>query len=582
MILQSLVDYYEILLDQGKLERPGWSQINVSFALNIGQNGELLDVIPLKIPAQRGKKEIMVTKVLNMPAHETRSSGISAFFLCDNSAYFLGIDNKGNPKRAKECFEASRALHLQFLSGSSSPVAQGICMYFEGWEPDGVGKCAVLEPFMDDILSGANLIFLVNGAFAHEDAEIRDIWQRQYENMSDDIIMQCLVSGQDEPVATLHPVVKGVKGSQPSGALLVSFNASAFESYARASGQNAPVGKYAAFAYGAALNYLISDRKHTLLIGDATIVYWAEGGETAYKDIFSAFMNGPDDDNHVTDIDLSRILRAMSAGEPVDWNNVELNPSNRFYILGLAPNAARIAVRFFMQNSFGAFATNIKAHYDRLKIVKPQWDKFQSLPMWKLLSETINQNSRDKSPQPQLAGDTIRSVLTGGLYPATLLNGVMLRIKAEREITRGRAAIIKAYLIRNVENQALKEVLTVELNEKSAYQPYLLGRLFSLLEQVQEAANPGINSTIRDKYFNSAGVTPAIIFPLLIKLSRSHLRKLDTGHRIFYERQISEIIGTFTNNFQQRLSLPEQGAFQLGYYHQTQKRYEKKNNGEDK
>ena len=205
----------------------------------------------------------------------------------------------------------------------------------------------------------------------------------------------------------------------------------------------------------------------------------------------------------------------------------------------------------------------------------------QALSVRALCWETVNKKERSPSPPPQLAGDLLRAVLTGGRYPATMLNAVTLRIRAEREITRGRAAMIKAYYTRNETGLCPKEVLTVELNEQSAYAPYVLGRLFAVLEAVQDAANPGINATIKDKYFNSACATPAIIFPTLLKLAQKHLQKLDTGSEIFYGKQITSLVGRLMQPFPDRLSLPEQGAFEIGYYHQTQKRFEKRNGGED-
>ena len=581
MILQSLLGYYEALVNRGILERPGWSKVKVSYAINLDEDGVLLDVFPLKTPQQRGKKEVMVPQIFNLPTPVTRTVGVTANFLCDNGSYFFGFDNKGKPKRSGACFEASKKLHLELLSDMDNPIANAICSFFLKWKPDNASGSYALQPYLDDILTGTNLIFEVNGRYAHEEEDIRSVWQRRYDDASNEATMQCLVTGQEEPVAILHPSIKGVRGAQSSGASLVSFNARAYESYGHEDGQgiNAPVGKYAAFAYGAALNHLISDR--TLRIGDTTVVYWAEGGEPAYKDVFSAMINGPDDDNTITDADLGRILCKITDGNPVDWQGIEIKPDNHFYILGLSPNAARLAVRFFMRDSFNHFVENVRTHYDRLEIVMPAWDTRETLPLWLLLAETVNQKARDKTPQPQMAGDTMRAILSGGLYPATLLNGVMLRIKAEHEITRGRAAVIKAVLLRNYNNTSLKEVLTVELNDQTTYPPYLFGRLFSLLEQIQQAANPGINTTIKDKYFNSACATPSAIFPLLIKLSNSHLRKLEAGRRIYYERLVSEIMGKIAVGFPQRLGLPEQGAFQLGYYHQTQKRYEKKKNGEE-
>ena len=270
------------------------------------------------------------------------------------------------------------------------------------------------------------------------------------------------------------------------------------------------------------------------------------------------------------------MVKILLNGLPVQFDETLLDRDRPFYILGLAPNAARLSVRFFLRNSFGEFLKNVQNHYDRIEIVKPAYDSFNTLPLWKLLGETVNQKSKDKSPSPNMAGAVLRSVLMDEPYPATLLQGALLRIRAEQEVTRGRAAIIKAYYLKNPHQNIDKEVLTVSLNPDSTNIPYTLGRLFSVLEAVQSAAVPGINATIKDRYFNAASSTPGHIFPTLLNLTQKHLRKLEVGIRVFYEKQITELMGILSEEFPPQLSLPQQGAFQLGYYHQTQKRYEKK------
>lgn len=254
-------------------------------------------------------------------------------------------------------------------------------------------------------------------------------------------------------------------------------------------------------------------------------------------------------------------------------------------ILGLSPNAARLSVRFFLHNTFRGFLDHIQSHYRRLEIVRPSYDKFETLPIWKLLDETVNQNARDKSPAPDLAGEVLRAVLNDTRYPATLLNGVALRIRAEREVTRGRAAILKAYYTKLAESTSREhpdipeEVLQVSLNPDATNVPYLLGRLFSVLEAVQAAANPGINATIRDKYFSGASATPAAVFPVLVNLAQKHLKKLNAANRglsIAYEKQMTELLSKLGTEYPAHLNLRQQGSFQLGYYFQTQARYQKK------
>lgn len=505
---------------------------------------------------------------------EKRSSGILANFLCDNSAYILGSDAKGKPERAVDCFVAARARHLEILSDVDSPAAGAVRNFFAGWNPGEGNTHSMLAADWDELISGGNLLLFYNRNPVTDDPAIRAAWQNYYDNRSDGPVMQCLVTGKESPIPNIHPAIKGVRGAQSMGAALVSFNAPAFCSYGREQNLNAPVGEYAAFAYTTALNALLADREHTQVIGDTTVVCWAKSGESGYQDFAMESLMGGSPDDETQNL-VRSTLRNLAAGNQVNWNGEALYPGVEFYILGLAPNAARLSVRFFLHNTFGEFMGHVDEHYRRLEIVRPSYDKRESLPPWKLIGETVWDQSPSKA-QPQMAGDVLRAILTGDRYPATLLNGVMLRIRAEREVTRGRAATIKAYYLRNTNQLCPEEVLTVTLNETTQNVPYTLGRMFSVLEAIQQAANPGINTTIKDKYYTSAAATPATIFPILLNLSQKHLRKLDTGIRIHWEKRLGELAAIVEQEFPARLALPEQGSFHLGYYHQTQKRYEKK------
>lgn len=580
MILQALTEHFKTLSAQGKLAQPGWSEAKISYALYLSDNGELKQAAPLKIEQTRGKKTVLVPRTFSLPSPAKRTVGIVPNFLWDNSAYILGVDNKGKPARSAECFSSCRALHHQLLDGVDSPAARALLTFFDRWKPEKAAEHPALKNDWEEITSNANLIFRYNGAFVHEDPLIRQAWQDSYDAAEDGSEMVCLVTGRRGTVEATHPAVKGVAGAQSSGAALVSFNAPAFCSYGREQNLNAPVSKYAAFAYTSALNYLLADRDHVYRIGDTTVLFWAQNGCTVYQSLFGAFAMGANTTYSAND--LTGTAKKLFKGEFVFWEDEKLDPNMDFYILGLAPNAARLSVRFFLHNTFRGFLWNIQAHYDRLEIVRPSFDKFERLPLWKLLSETVNQNSRDKSPAPNMAGAALRAVLTDTPYPATLLNGVTLRIRAEREVTRGRAAILKAYYLKHPHPDFdPKEVCTVSLNPDSTSVPYNLGRLFSVLEEIQSAANPGINATLKDKYFNAASATPSRVFPTLINLAQKHLRKLDAGQTIYYNKKLAEPLEKLGESFPDRMNLPQQGAFQLGYYHQTQKRYQKKEEKEN-
>lgn len=588
MILQALTAYYEQLVRQGKLSAPGWDDsFKVSYELRLNDAGQLLRVVPLLTEKTVGKKTVLAPRAMRVPAHEKRSSGIAANFLCDNSTYLLGADEKGKPERSADCFKACAKLHHTILDGVDSPAARALLAYFDSWDPAQAAAHPLLAEQWKEITGNVNLIFGYEAAdhshsFVNDDPAIQNAWQTHYNDRSADSDMgQCLITGKYAPIERTHPNISGVPGAQSSGAALVSFNAPAFCSYGHEQGDNAPVSKYAAFAYTTALNRLLADRNHCKHVGDTTILCWAENAEPVYQDAMSMFLFGADEATGIQESDVQAALKWLSAGQTVPFLEKELSPDQHFYLLGLAPNAARLSVRFFLRDTFGSFAQNLQKHAEEMEIDCSEKEKFRTLPIWAVVNETTRTvPGQPAKPSPQLAGDLLRAVLTGGRYPATLLNGVTLRIRAEQTVTRGRAAVIKAYYLRNYPTELNKEVYTVSLNETTNV-PYLLGRLFSVLEAVQKAANPGINTTIKDRYFNAACATPGISFPTLLRLSQKHLRKLNDGLATHYDKQITELMAQLPESgFPARLSLPDQGKFTIGYYHQTQKRYVKKNEEE--
>lgn len=588
MILQALTAYYEQLVRQGKLSAPGWDDsFKVSYELRLNDAGQLLRVVPLLTEKTVGKKTVLAPRAMRVPAHEKRSSGIAANFLCDNSTYLLGADEKGKPERSADCFKACAKLHHTILDGVDSPAARALLAYFDSWDPAQAAAHPLLAEQWKEITGNVNLIFGYEAAdhshsFVNDDPAIQNAWQTHYNDRSADSDMgQCLITGKYAPIERTHPNISGVPGAQSSGAALVSFNAPAFCSYGHEQGDNAPVSKYAAFAYTTALNRLLADRNHCKHVGDTTILCWAENAEPVYQDAMSMFLFGADEATGIQESDVQAALKRLSAGQTVPFLEKELSPDQHFYLLGLAPNAARLSVRFFLRDTFGSFAQNLQKHAEEMEIDCSEKEKFRTLPIWAVVNETTRTvPGQPAKPSPQLAGDLLRAVLTGGRYPATLLNGVTLRIRVEQTVTRGRAAVIKAYYLRNYPTELNKEVYTVSLNETTNV-PYLLGRLFSVLEAVQKAANPGINTTIKDRYFNAACATPGTAFPTLLRLSQKHLRKLNDGLATHYDKQITELMAQLPESgFPARLSLPDQGKFTIGYYHQTQKRYVKKNEEE--
>lgn len=573
MILQSLVQYYERLLADGKAAKRGWCQAKVSFGLNLAADGSLKGIYSLKREEERGKKMIWVPTVKTVPQMAIRSSGISANFLCDNAKYILGIDGEGSGKRALECFEAAKEKHLHLLERANSVFAGAVRGFFLTWSPEQAGKHPGVSELWEEITDGSNLIFMMEEKEAQEDEEIRRAWESAFQECQGERKGICLATGKQDEIARIHPVVKGVQGAQSSGAALVSFNASSFESYGKEQSYNAPVGSYAAFAYTTALNTLLAQKDYVLQLGDTTVVFWAESGQEAYQKAFSWSVE-PKKDNQET---IKDIFKKLKEGRAFNIDEVSLDSNQKFYILGLAPNAARLSVRFFYTNSFGVILKNLMAHYKRMELVRPSWEKREYLGIWATLFETVNQKSKDKKPIPSMLGAVLKAILSDGRYPESLFINTLIRIRAEQgRITWGRAAILKACLIRN--RNLREEELFVGLNEQSNDVPYVLGRLFAVLEMVQDEANSELNTTIRDRYFNAACATPASVFPVLIKLKNSHIRKIGRqkeGRKKYFEMLLTELMGKLSG-YPRQLNLEEQGRFILGYYHQEQKRYEKK------
>lgn len=578
MILQALADHYERLSEQGKVESPGWCKANVSYGLELDAEGRLIRLIPLKQEKEiSGKKKSLVPREMRVPEMVTRSSGVSANFLCDNSGYLLGIDRKGKPERAIQCFQAAKEEHLQILEQCQSEPARAVTAFFKTWEPTAAETHDCLQEDKEDILTNSNLVFFYQGKCVQEDAEIQRAWENYYSNgeATEANTGICLIKGERGEIARIHTPIKGVPGAQSSGAALVSFNAPSFESYGKEQSFNAPVSTKAMYAYTTALNHLIADRAHRNTLGDTMIVYWAGSGEQEYQDIFTSMMDPQEDTQEV----LRGVFQNLERGGGVDIEAVEkCSMEERFYILGLAPNAARLSVRFFYQDNFGNILKHLKEHYDRMKIIRPSWDAQEYMGVWRMLQQTVNQKSKDKSPIPHMAAAVYRSILSGERYPASLYSALIGRVKAEQgNVTPGRAAIIKAFIIKNY-----KEEVTVELNENNQNVAYVLGREFAVLEAIQESANPGINATIRDRYFNSACTTPGAVFPILFRLKNSHIRKISNkGQAVNYEKQLGSLQAKLSvadsqkYAFPKRLNLEDQGMFILGYYHQRQKRFEK-------
>ena len=574
MILEALVRLYEKLREQNKIYEEGWTTGDISFQINIDQKGNLIDIVSLMQESVQGKKKILQPISKKIPIQVGRASNIKSNFLCDNLKYTLGLGKKIEESEEKR-FNAFVEFHKNILESIRKPDSDidAFLLFLEKWNPTGAKKYVCITNKWKELQSG-NFLFAVEGRFLTENYEVQRCWNH-YVHKSDEgkgDRHRCSVTGELDEIAELHPKIKGVYGGQPMGTSLVSFNAKAFNSYGKKRGENASVGAYAAKAYGVALNYLLRDKKHVYIMGDTTVVCWAENAEDKYPDFFMNLVEGKVEQKPEPLInELYNLMEEIKKGHWIDYSHIKLDANEKFYILGMTPNKGRLSIRFFLEQKFGKILENMSKHYERMEIVKPPYDSLDYVYPEDMFRATVNTLSKNVKPVSQMCSDTMKSIWLGYPYPASLFMNTMIRIRAERRVTRTRAATIKAYFLKNIHSEFPQEVLTVALNENSNNIPYNLGRLFALLEVIQRGTyDTKLNRTIKDTYFNTASTTPANVFPILLRLSEKHQKNM------YQQVQLEKIMDKLGETFPNRLSLVEQGSFMLGYYHQIQKLYEKK------
>lgn len=584
MILQALTHYYDRLNDEGIVAQQGFKRVEIPFLILLNRQGQFTGLQDTRAPA--GKK--LVARSFVVPEERGRS-GSKAWqttnLLWDHYGYVFGWpkseDEKSKEMACKqhETFVAEvKRLHESY---PEDPEIGAVYQFLLADDFSPVYAHPVWKECAK--ISGCNLTFMVEGEtrLVCQNDNVKSFItnsSNQTSGTDDDdeeganleIEGICLVTGELGPIARLHPrtPIPGAK----SNAKIVSFQKNmGFDSYGKQQSYNAPTGKRTAFAYTTALNHLLAkDSRQKLFVGDASTVFWAEK-QTVLEDVFADLFSEPAKENPDQ---INQAIHALfdaprSGAPPLEQDYT------RFYVLGLAPNAARIAVRFWQAGTVGETARHIRAHFDDCAIVHgPNQPPYLSL--FRLLVTTATQG-KSENIQPNLAGDVMKAVLTGTPYPQTLLAAAVRRCRAEREITYPRAAIIKAVLTRNTRlrpHSTNKEV-TMSLDSENTNIGYRLGRLFAVLEKIQEEASPGINATIRDRFYGAASGTPVAAFPHLMKLKNHHLSKLENrGRAVNLEKIVGEIVDGI-NNFPPHLQLQEQGLFAVGYYHQRQDFFKK-------
>jgi CRISPR-associated protein Csd1 len=607
MILQSLVGFYDRLERRGDhVPQQGYGPVRIGFVLEISADGEPLGLIDRRDQTQKKP----VAPLLIVPA-VSRTSGIKPAFLWDKTAYVFGITATtpdgaaegdktvmpGQGKRTAEEHQAFRDSHIEALAGTTDEGLVALRLFLERWSPDQW----VARGFQKDALD-QNIAFRLRGENCRVDERPAARQLVRSREVSAGQSAHCLITGRQAPFEVLHQKFKGVMGAQGAGALLVSFNAKAFESYGKEQGANAPVSEDAAFRYGAALEWLL-DRSNArkFRLGETTLVFWAEEKAGAEKaEAFIADEMGaaataadappePADDDETPYLEITRDDDAESAGtigahtqniatQRQGPDRADIPDDTRMFILGLSPNSGRIAVRLWLDDTYGHFAKNIDDHYELMAIEPP--DKPARKKPYALLYETAVLGKAENIP-PRLGGELARAILTGSKYPRTLFTSVIGRMRTDKTINAARAGLCKAIINRDNE----KEVVPVALDPESTDPAYNLGRLFATYEYAESAVAKR-NATIRDKFIGAASATPRRVFPLLMRgyeHNASALNKGDGNQRgsaVKASKVVGQILERFNGgeDFPTTLALEGQGRFFVGYYHQNRALYTGKAN----
>ncbi|HMW23819.1 MAG TPA: type I-C CRISPR-associated protein Cas8c/Csd1 [Burkholderiaceae bacterium] len=567
MILQALHAYYERKMRDPdparRLPAAGLEEKEIPFILELSTDGRLIGISDTR--TQEGKKK--VARRFQVPQGVKKTSGVAANLLWDTAEYVLGLDTKGKPERVAEQTAAFRRridelterapddaglrAVLAFLNGEPLTAAQGQPAWAEIAEANPLlsFRLASEDP-VDLVCQRPAVIAAIAASSAATDTAAKGL--------------PCLITDSSAEPERLHSAIKGVWGAQTSGANIVSFNLDAFRSFGKEQGANAPVSPAAAFAYTTALNHLLAKGSpQRMQVGDASTVFWAQSeADSDFENAFAAFFSEQHDDPDAHTAQVRALLGAVHSGRFGGSGR-----DRRFFVLGLAPNAARISIRFWHAAPLAEVGARIQRWFDELDIVRgPKDPAYPSL--FRLLTAVALQGKADNIP-PNLGGDVMRAILSGTPFPALWLNAAVQRCRAEQRVTHLRAAAIKACLLRShpLSPQEDPKAMLDRDNPNAAYR---LGRLFAVLEKIQEEANPGLNATIRERYYGAASSTPVAVFTTLLRLKNHHLAKLtNRGRATNFEKLIGEITGGIAD-FPLHLPLPEQGRFALGYYHQRQ------------
>lgn len=610
MLIRSLCDYYDIQSARGEAASDIMSEQPVHWMVMLTPDGRVADIIDKRIeesvPQKNGKVKIVKKPIVVPLPKRTQKTGIDANIIEHRPLYIFGLnydakigltpDDKTD--KARKSHEAFVKKNLEFFDGIDSEIARAYVNFIKNWVPENETENEQLKKLGKEY-QGSYYIFALDGSpecKLHKDkavlAKYEEIMAKAAAEAaeSDDGIMMCPIEGERLRAARIHDKIKGIKGGNSVGAVLVNFNSSAFESYGKSQSMNSGISEKTMKKYTSSLNKLLADPMHHIYSDDMTVVFFAmKHDDKAECDLFSDYLNSS---NAVTEDSTKADVKAVSEniyhkGQTGNAQALDDDVDNGvdFFVAGFTPNGSRICQKFMVRNKFGKIIDNVKQHQQDMAICGSNGE----IPLWRINKELVSPNSAN-AISPALQSDIFQAILNGTNYPYTLLETVVRRVCTDSDtdsnnkikINEVRAGLIKAFINRKARLNGDKEEITMSLDKENKNPAYLCGRLFAVLEKIQlEATDVKLNRTIKDAYFSSASSRPALIMPRLIDLSNYHLRKLKEGRAIDFSKLINEIMGKIKDSLPTNLSIMEKGKFQLGYFQQNKDFFAEQNKNEE-
>ena len=556
MILKALYDYYNRC---DNLPAKGMEVKEIGFLIVLSPEGQFLRFEDCRT----GKDS---SRVYLVKKHVGRSSAAVANYLYDNSSYVLGFSDKSSEKD-QLYFDTFREKvdSIAELYPDNKDIKAIQSFYRNSREK--IIEIVSQDPLWEDIKKNlskkySTFSFRIEGDLKIV-AEKKEVLQLEECDTSDAKL--CLVTGEygvpvDTTTATMIP------GSQATAKLVAFQVNSGYDSYGKSKCGNAPISENAEFAYTTALNSLLQKgSRNKFSLGSRTFVFWASNNNEASLEAEDSLFDLLGFSEEVNDDPNANIMKVRKVFESIYSGVLKTGLDDKFYILGLAPNSARIAVVYWSENTLKDFAEKILDHFCDMEIHDTRKEKKPYMGVREMIS-SVTLGGKMSDATPNLPEAVVKSIFQGLPYPATLYSACIRRIRAEQKLTITRAAIIKAYLNRQNNNSKKIDIM---LDKGNTNQGYLCGRLFAVLDKIQEDANN--ISSIRERYMNAASATTSSVFATILNLSVHHSEKLDDSRRIYFEKLKQEIIEKLpANGFPAHLDLQDQGRFFVGYYHQRQ------------